>query len=202
MITRHDEERILGEYRGLLANEEERAKTLQREIDRLRAIVQGIEGRLQAQGDTGEPTARTAAPEPSAQPVSVRFGRITFASSVRQIMADGVARDASTILPELRERGILPPEGNRTKQMQKVSNTFVELAKQGDLVRCDRGTYRLASAEATENGAGRGGPHLPVHPGVQKPPGEEFAAPRPGHPYSIGGRPGVESGPGLDPGDR
>jgi hypothetical protein len=179
MITRRDEERILGEYRDLLTNEKERARTVQREIDRLRAIVRGIEGRLLAQQDIGESTA-AATSESSAQPVSVRFGRMTFASSVRQIMADGVARDASVLLPELHDRGILPADGNRTKQMQKISNTFVELAKQGDLVRCERGTYKLASVEATENGTGREGPNLPVHPGVQRPPDGEVISPRPG----------------------
>jgi hypothetical protein len=201
VITRQDEERILGEYQDLLANEEERARTLQRELDRLRAIVKGIEGRLQAQQETGKPTASAAAPE-SSQPVSVRHGRPTFAASVRQIMGDGVERDAATLLAELHARNVLRADGHRTMQMQKVSNVLVELTKQGHLVRPVRGIYKLASSEASENGAGREGPHFPVHPGVQKPPDEEVISPRPGHPDDHGERPGVESGPDLGSGDR
>jgi hypothetical protein len=198
VISRHDEERILDDYRTLLAGEEERLEEQRREIDRLKSIVGGIEGRLNAHRPVEPTAAPKSSPVPSAPgSLSIRFGRPTFASRVRQIMSDGIERDASAILPGLHERGILPSDGNRTKQMQKISNTLVELAKQGDLVRRGRGTYKLASAEASENGAGREGPNLPVQPGYQKPPGEEFAAPRPGHPYDLEGAPGVGTGHGV-----
>jgi hypothetical protein len=150
VITQRDEERILGDYRSLLRGEEERLEAVKHEIDRLESIVGGIEGRLQGrQADADAPQESPTAPEPAApSPLSIRNGRPTFASSVRHVMGDGMERDASALLPELHKLGVLPADGDRTKQMQKVANTFVELAKQGDLVRCGRGTYKLASTEA------------------------------------------------------
>jgi hypothetical protein len=178
VISRRDEEQILGEYRNLLTGEEDRLKAVQREIDRLRPIVRGIEERLQARQDE---RGSTAVSESSTQVVSIRHGRPTFAASVRQIMDDGEARDATTLLAELHARDVLRPDGHRAKQMQKVSNALVEMTKQGYLMRPERGMYKLASTEAPENGAGRGGPIPSDQPGVQKPPGEEVASPRPGH---------------------
>lgn len=149
MITQRDEEQILSEYRRLLGEEEERLEGLQREIERLRSIVSGIEGRLQARQPGERVSPLEISPEPSMPPVSVRHGRPTFVSSVRQVMGDGLPRSAAEVLGQLRERGVLPLDGDRTKQMQKIANTFVELKKQGFLEPYDRGVYKLASTEVS-----------------------------------------------------
>lgn len=167
MFSRHDEERVLGGYKGLLAAEERKRAEVQQEIDRLKLIVKGIEERLQAHKPGEQPISGPALEPPAQSSLSVRNGRPTFASSVRAIMGDGVERDGAALLLKLHERGVLPADGDRKKQMQKISNTLVELTKQGDLERCGRGMYILASAEAQ--------PDQPIGEELQPQKGATFA---------------------------
>lgn len=184
VISKSDEQRILEQYESLLETEKARLREVQSGVDNLESIVHGLRERVGGDqaGTPHTATSPPAAVSPDMEPgMSIRHGRPTLSALVRQVMADGVARDAGAILSQLQERDALPA-GDQPKQRQKIANRLVELQRTGYLERRERGVYVLASHETSENGAGREGPLLPVQPGVQKPPSEEVIAPRSGHP--------------------
>jgi hypothetical protein len=205
VISRSQERDILKQYEAILGSEREayaaeEARLLERRsgVERLAAIVENLAERLgvEAQAERVEVPAAERPPAPAAPRapgsadagLTIRHGRPTLTSVIRQILADGGARNADAVLAEIERRG---DETAAQGTKQQIGNRLVELRKQGYLEPLERGVYQLASAEAKRNDAGRESPLLPVQPGVQKPPGEELISPRPGHSHNVEGAPGV-----------
>lgn len=169
----------------------EEARLLERRsgVEKLAAIVENLAERLgvEAQAERVEVRAAEVPPAPAVPQapsgtdagLTIRNGRPTLTSVIRQIMADGVARNADAVLAEIERRG---DETAAQGTKQQVGNRLVELKKRGQLKPLERGVYQLASAEAKRNDVGPEIPTLRVHPDVQKPPGEEVISPRLGHP--------------------
>lgn len=172
MISQADEQKILDQYAVLLDAARERLESARSEFANLESIVNGLRKRMASQapgGGAAVPSATPPAPSSVAGVgASVRHGLPTLTSVIRQVMADGVARNADAILTEIERRGDeTAAQGTR----QQIANRLVELKKQRYLepVMGRRGFYKLASAEADQNDAGREGPNLPDQPGVRSP---------------------------------
>lgn len=170
MISRSDEQKILDQYkallegaRGRLRKQEDRMEKARSEVSNLEAIVNGVSNRIAGHAG-GDVLTISGSNERiiGGAGVSVRYGRPTLTSLVRQIMADGVARNVDMILAELERRGEeTAAQGTR----QQVGNRLVELKNQGYLKPLERGVYVLASAEAERNGAANGMPASTQLPG-------------------------------------
>lgn len=211
-LTERDVQR-LREYREELGEAERSLAYYEREVEALRKIVAGLEQRVQQAAGAAQSTPDSESPAdeapgaaqrtPSAGPrtddeapedgaeASVLLARHHGAPAaprrglkekLREIMGDGVRRDVGTAMEEVLAdpRFQDPPPARNT-----ISNRLYDLAQEGYLRRVKKGVYELASDEAEKNG--------PVHrvqtggpPPAQKPPGEEVAPPRPGHPVHGG----------------
>ena len=186
---------LLEDARKRLHKKEEGIEKARSEVANLETIVSGVGTRIKgdrlADAEALSPTVTTVLVGAGA---SIRRGLPTLTSVIRQIMADGQPRNADAIYAELQSRG---EETAAQGSKPQIANRLVELTQQGYLERPERGIYKLASAEANQNDAGREGPLLPVQPGVQKSPGEEVASPRQGHPDDVEGAPGVAHQAGI-----
>lgn len=200
VISRSQERDILKQYEALLGSEREayaaeeaRLSERRSAVEKLTAIVENVAERLGVEASPSAPAAPRALSGTDAG-LTIRHGLPTLISVIRQIMADGVARNADAVLVEIERRG---DETAAQGTKQQVGNRLVELKNQGYLEPLERGVYKLASAEADKNDARREGPLLSVQPGDQKPPGEEVIAPRLGHPHDVEGAPGVAHQAGV-----
>jgi hypothetical protein len=194
VIARDREAEILREYEALLDEAMSRFESARLDLDTLTPIVTGLRRRVGA-----------TPPQTSALPANLTIidsalnslpdGRGRLPAALKLVMADGKARNVASVVAELLAREIY--EENDLPSRNSISNRLNDLADQGYLTRVDRGVFQLAPTRepeqtdsdqpslaltgAAENGAvPRVQTEDPTRP--QKPPGEEVASPRPGHP--------------------
>ena len=184
------EKRLLDEYRVELADAERRLREAEADTSELRPIVTAMESRIrrfEAAQSGDELPPRPAEPEPATPPRS-RSQR-SVKQVLAELLADGKPRTTDEVADELAQ---MPAFQSKPPSQQTVTNRLFDLYKEAYLRRLDRGIYQLAIADQLASSEAHGNatePRVQTEEPTpeQKPPGEEAAAPRPGHPSNGAG---------------
>ena len=176
-MLKEQETAILAQYEAMLVAARCRSNEAQREIESLERIVVSMRERLDSLGPRARSSSGLASSDEN--PLPTYRGRATLPGFLKRLMADGRRRTLDQIAQAVEaDANFVDRRPNRNT----LSNRMHELMRSGYVQRVERGIYELAANAANENGRGRGGPNLTVHPARQQPPGEDLINPRPGHP--------------------
>ena len=140
--------RRLKEYRDELRDAEARLAEANAEVVALQKIVAGLETRPGVADETPATAAASTADvviEPSKVQtiitISPASSRTALTDAIRAIMRDGRPRRVADIVGELDRFGL---SAATRRQRQTLTNRLVEMTDRQELVRVDRGVYKLA----------------------------------------------------------